>query len=149
MNPRKVLKSSLLAAVVLVLAWGRLSATPREPLALPPAGEVFAAPYDVVWDATLKGLGAVKPRIADKATGRIETEPFTFAYPVGSGIDGGTQVLSIALQITVRRAGDARTNVQVESLVHDALLSGFTPGPTNNPWSDLFARIRNALAIRP
>ncbi len=121
------------------------AAAARQPVALPQVGDTYAAPYDAVWNATLRSLGVVKPRVADKATGQIETEPFTFAYTVGAGLDAGTQVISVSFSIRVARAADNRTEVQVTPAIHDSFLSGFTPGPTNNPWQDLFARIRSNL----
>ncbi len=121
------------------------SAAPRQPVALPQVGSTYAAPYEAVWDATLRSLGVVRTRVADKATGRIETEPFTFAYTVGAGLDAGTQVISVSFRIQVVRAADNRTEVLVTPSIHDSFLSGFTPGPTNNPWQDLFARIRSNL----
>ncbi len=148
MNMRKLIGTLTMGMAALALAVGLSAAAPRQPVALPPVGASFAAPYDAVWDATLKGLGVVKLRVADKATGRIETEPFSFAYPIGSGQGGNTQVLWIALQIHVSQAGENRVNVRVEPQVHDALLHGFTPGPTNNPWADLFAKIAGQLPTR-
>ncbi len=123
-------------------------AAPSQPMALATVGDSFAAPYDAVWDATLRGLGVVKTTLADKATGRIETEPFSFVYTVGSGFQGGTQVISVSFKIQVVRAGENRTDLVVTPVIHDSLLSGFTPGPTNNPWLDLFARIHAQLSSR-
>lgn len=162
-----------MAAALLATPAAGCAGVPREPLALPPVGDSFAAPYDAVWDATLKNLGVLRLRVADKGTGRIETEPFPFAFVVGrrpgrphqavrlasrepdrirlaqDGSDGrATQVLWIAMLITVRRAGDNRTDVLVEPRVHDAFLMLFTPGPTNSPWGDLFAKIRSSLGGR-
>ncbi len=138
---------AILLAVAAVLALGAPgpATAAREPQVLAAVGDTFAAPYDAVWDATLKGLGAVKPRRADKATGQIETEVFPFVFGVGPGIDGGTQILWISFAITVAQAAGGRTHVQVQPRVHDALLNGFTPGPISNPWVDLFARIRGHL----
>jgi hypothetical protein len=101
----------------------------RQPMALAAVGDSFAAPYGAVWDATLRGLGVVKTTLADKAT----------------GFQGGTQVISVSFRIQVVRAGENRTDVVVTPFIHDSLLSGFTPGPTNNPWLDLFARMHNQL----
>ena len=145
----------------------------REPLVLPQVGDTFEAAYDAVWDATLRNLGVLKTPVADKATGRIETEPFPFAFTVGSapggarglvhraalgsapirlaqdGNDGkATQVLWFSMLITVRRAGANRTDVLVVPRIHESLLLGFTPGPTNSPWGDLFAKIRSSLGRR-
>ncbi len=132
----------------LALAAAGCTSVPFAPEALPSSSETFRAPYDAVWDATLKGLGIVKLRVIDKATGRIETEPFSFAFPIGSGQGGNTQVLWIALKIDVRQTGENRIAVRVEPQVHHALLYGFTPGPTNNPWVDLFGKIANQLGAR-
>lgn len=173
MNARNALRSLVVAAALLAVPVAGCAGMPREPEILPTVGDTFAAPYDAVWDATLKGLGVLKLLVADKAAGRIETEPFPFAFTVGraparprgpvhlasldppAGLlaqDGSdshaTQVLWIALHITVRRAGENRTDVLVEPRIHDRLVAGFTPGPTNNPWSDLFARIRSRLGTR-
>lgn len=147
MNPRKLLTSLAMGMAAVALAAAVSAASPRQPLALPQVGATFVAPYDAVWDATLKGLGILKLPVADKASGRIETEPFSFAFPIGSGQGGSTQVMWFSLKITVRQAGD-RTNLQVEPYVHDAFLQGFAPGPTNNPWADLFAKVATQLALR-
>ncbi|HEY7678571.1 MAG TPA: hypothetical protein VIG69_15970 [Candidatus Methylomirabilis sp.] len=170
MNARKILGTLAWVAAVLAAAAADPAAA-REPQVLPTVGDTFAAPYDAVWDATLRSLGVLKPLVADKATGRIETEVFPFTFfmtdapsrprePVrlasldagpallaqsGAGDNKPTQVLWISMRITVSRAGENRTDVQVEPRIHDSLLSGYTPGPTNNPWSDLFARIRGNL----
>lgn len=146
MNTKSPLVILLAAAAVLALCAPGPATAAREPLVLPTVGDRFAAPYDGVWDATLKGLGAVTLRRADKASGQIETEPFSFAFSVGPGIDGGTQVIWVSFAITVARAGEQQTHVQVQPRVHDALMNGFTPGPISNPWVDLFARIRGHLA---
>ena len=142
-------------AVLTIAAFGAVAvaavgvAAPRQPMALATVGDSFAAPYDAVWDATLKSLGVVKTSVADRSTGRIETEAFAFAYPLGGGSQGGgTQVIFVSFQIQVIRAADNRTDLQVVPRVHDSLLDGFTPGPTNNPWLDLFARIRTQLGVR-
>jgi len=145
MSGRKLFVAFTLGLAALPLAVAVTAAAARQPLALPQVGATFAAPYDAVWAATLRSLGIVKLPVADKATGRIETEQFSFAFPIGSGQGGNTQVLWIALRIEVSRAGNGRTNVRVQPLVHDALLYGLTPGPTNNPWADLFAKIRAQL----
>ncbi len=148
MNTRKLLGSLSLATAALALAVTVSSAAPRQPMALPLVGATFAAPYDGVWDATLKSLGVVKVPVADRATGRIETEAFPFAFPTAGGQGLATNVLWIAMRITVSRTGENSTTVQVEPLVHDALQAGFSPGPTNNPWADLFARIQERLGAR-
>ncbi len=147
MKLRRPVRSLGVANVGLTLALAACAAASRQPMALPQVGATFVAPYDAVWDATLKGLGILKLPVADKATGRIETEPFSFAFPIGSGQGGNTQVMWISLKITVRQAGD-RTNLQVAPYVHDALLEGFSPGPTNSPWADLFAKVASQLALR-
>ena len=148
----------------------------REPVVLPEVGDTFDAPYDAVWDATLRNLGVLKLAVADKAAGRIETEPFPFAFTVGKspaaperlvrpaawgpreasrlwlaqdGNDGkATQVLWFSMLITVRRAGATRTDVLVIPRIHESLLAGFTPGPYNSPWGDLFAKIHSFLGGR-
>lgn len=137
---------TVLAALAIAAAPG--AAAPRQPTALPQVGASFAASYDAVWDATLRGLGVVKLVVADKAAGRIQTEPYTFIYPTGPGQEGNTQILSVALHITVQREAQGRTTVQVIPHIHDSLLLGFTPGPTNNPWSDLFGKIATYLGAR-
>ena len=173
MSASKIIKRLALAAAVLVVAAVGPSAA-REPQVLPTVGDTFAAPYDAVWDATLRGLGVLKPLVADKATGRIETEQFPFNFVVGqapaprrgpvhlasadpaagllaeSGSGGArpTQIIWVALGITVSRAGENRTVVQVQPRIYDSLLTGYTPGPTNNPWSDLFARMHGYLGGR-
>jgi len=144
MRPRGLLTMLLVAAAALILSAGGSLAAARAPQVLPTVGETFAAPYDAVWEATLKGLGAVKAQLADKTRGQIETEDFPFAFAVGAGIDRGTQVIWVSFAIAVRADGQ-RTHVQVQPRVHHALLNGFTPGPISNPWVDLFARIRGHL----
>jgi hypothetical protein len=138
------------AGLLIGACWMGLAAcagvgAPARPMVLPQVGNTYAAPYDAVWTATLGSLGVVKTRVADKTTGQIATEPFTFAYTVGAGLDGATQVISVSFRIRVVRVADNRTEVQVTPVIHDSFLSGFTPGPTNNPWQDLFARIRSNL----
>ncbi len=150
MNPARRFSRLTVASAVIMLVAGGCASGPRSPEALPVVGDTFGASYDVVWDATLKSLGVLRLRVADKGTGRIETEPFTFTFSTGAGGQGGaTQVLWIALQITVLRSTADKTDVRVEPIVHDALLSGFLPGPTNNPWTDLFGKIRGQLGSRP
>ncbi len=148
MNPRKLFASVMIAVVTLAVVVAASAAAPRQPMALDQVGSTFAAPYDAVWDATLKSLGVLKMPVADQATGRIETEPFSFVFTTGSGQGGGTQVISVSFQINVIRSGDNRTDLQVVPRIHDALLFGFAPGPTNNPWLDLFARIQTRLGSR-
>lgn len=163
----------LLAVALLLPAAAPAAGRAREPLALPEVGDTFEAPYDAVWDATLKNLGVVKILVANKGAGRIETEPFPFNFTVGEAParraapvrlasrepvpvrlaqDGSdarpTQVLWIALHIRVIRAGESRTHLQVLPLVHDTLVPSFMPGPTNNPWVDLFGKIRTTLGLR-
>ncbi len=147
MKTRKLIGSLVPSVAALTLSVGVSAATAREPLVLPTVGSTYAASYDAVWDATLKSLGVLKLPVADKAGGRIETEAFTFPFVVGGSHTGSTQVIWVALRITVSRVADG-TVVQVEPRIEDSLLSGFTPGPTNNPWADLFARIRGHLGMR-
>jgi hypothetical protein len=148
MNARKLMGSLAWGVAAVVLAAAVAAAAPRQPMALPPVGATFASPYDAVWEATLGSLGVVKVPVADKAAGRIETEPFSFAAPIGGGLGIATNVVWIAMRITVARTSDNRTSVQVEPLVHDAFFPGVGFGPTNNPWADLFARIQGRLASR-
>ena len=147
MNARKLLGPLVMATAALALVAAVSAAAPRQPMALPAVGATFAAPYDAVWDATLKSLGVVKVLAAEKAAGRIETEPFPFAFVVGGSQNGNTQVIWVAMHITLSRAAEG-TAMQVEPRIHDDLFSGFTPGPTNNPWEDLFARVRGNLGVR-
>ena len=163
-----------MGAAILAAAVGGCAGVPRGPEILATVSETFAAPYDAIWDATLKSLGVVRLLVADKAAGRIETEVFTYTFfmtetPMppqgavllaslaprgvrlaqgGGGDNKPTQVVWIAMLITVSRAAENRTQVQVEPRIHYSLLAGFTPGPTNNPWVDLFAKIRSHLATR-
>lgn len=163
---------ALLAAALILGAGGAAAAS--DPQALPTAGDSFAAPYDAVWDAVLRNLGVVKLLVADKATGRIETEAFPYTFPVsrrpgfspeavrlaavgaararlaqeGGGDTRAMQVIWIAMRITVTRGGERLTHVQVEPFLHNQILQGFTPGPTNSPWGDLFAKVRSHLGLR-
>jgi hypothetical protein len=130
----------VLAATVAVCA-----AASREPTIIPTVAETYAAPYDAVWEATLKGLGAVKPVVAEKAQGRIESDVFSFRF--GFGEDAG-QIIWVSFAIAVNRADARDTTVQVQTRVHDMLLNGILPGPISNPWVDLFARIRGNLGLR-
>ena len=174
MKPRRALVSLGMAAAVLAATAAGCAGVPRAPQVLPTVSDTFAAPYDAVWDATLKNLGVVRLVVADKAAGRIETESFPYTYfmtnsprqPVGpvlfasldprdvllaqtgGGDNKATQVIWISMRITVSRIAENRTQMQVEPRIHDSLLTGFTPGPTNNPWVDLFAKIRSHLGIR-
>ncbi len=174
MKPRNVFGSLAMAAAVLAAAAAGCAGVPRGPQVLSAVSDTFAAPYDAVWDATLRSLGVVRPIVVDKAAGRIETEVFTYTFfmtdvptrPHGPVFlaslasqnvllaqDGGadnkpTQVVWIAMLISVSRVADNRTQVQVEPRIHHALLGGFTPGPTNSPWVDLFAKIRSHLGTR-
>jgi len=134
-------------AVVLVLAAAvaACAAVPREPLVLPAVAETYAAPYDAVWEATLKSLGAVKPVVAEKAQGRIESGVFSYRFGFA---DDASQIIWISFAITVSRTDARDTTVQVHTRVHDMLLTGILPGPISNPWVDLFARIRGNLGLR-
>ncbi len=134
--------SHLVALVAVTLAVHEGAAALREPVALPTVGATFGASYDTVWEAARGSLGVIRLPVVDKAQGRIESEPFSFAFPAAGN---ATQVLWVSLVITVSRADAQRTNVLVQTRVHDALLAGFMPGPTNNPWLDFFARIRTHL----
>ena len=176
MNSRKRPFDILAAAAILASGLAACASAPRQPVALPPVAETFPAAYDAVWDATLQSLGVIRVLVAQKGVGLIETEPFPFTYTVGrrgperqdapltltsngpggivlaqSGSGGSrpTQVVWIAMLITLSRTAPDATQVQVEPRVHDALIPGaFMPGPYNSPWGDLFARIRNALGHR-
>lgn len=138
---------AVVAAAALGLVSVGCAGVPRNPQVLPAATEDFAAPYAVVWDATLESLGVVKVRQFDPARGRVETEPFTFAFPIGSGIGGGTQVIHVSLAVTVTRADAQRTQVAVRPRVHAAFFPDVFPGPTNSPSADLLARIRSRLGL--
>jgi hypothetical protein len=134
------------SAVLLPAATVAACATvPREPLILPTVAETCAAFYDAVWEAALKNLGAVKPVVAGKAQGRIESDVFSFRFGFG---DDAAQTLWVSLAITVSRTDAQHTTVQVQTRVHDMLLTGPLPGPLHNPWVDLFARIRSHLGLR-
>ena len=141
---RHTLRLGLLIVAALILPG---PAAARAPQVLPAITAAFDASYDSVWDATLKSLGVVKVLTADKGQGRIETEPFPFRYQAGSGLDGGTQVIWVSFALRLTRGDGRQTLVQAEPRVHDALLAGFLPGPTNNPWQDLFVRIRSNLGV--
>ncbi len=134
-------------AVVLVLAATvtASAAASREPIILLTVAESYAAPYDAVWEATLKSLGAVKPVVAEKAQGRIESDEFSFRFGFG---DEASQIIWISFAITVSGTDARSTAVQVQTRVHDMLLNGILPGPISNPWVDLFARIRGNLGLR-
>jgi hypothetical protein len=177
MNARKRLSLIFSAAAILGWSLAGCASAPRQPVLLPPVAETFPAPYDAVWDATMQSLGVIRVLTAQKGAGLIQTEPFPFTYTVGSnaperhdaplvlassdpggiilaqgGGSGGprpTQVVWIAMHITVSRTAPDATQVQVEPRVHHELIPGaFMPGPYNSPWGDLFARIRNALGRR-
>lgn len=137
-SPRWVL------AAALTLAGAGCAGVPREPEALPSVMETFAAPYELVWEATLASLGALKLPVADKAAGRILTEPFstTVAQP---GV-GTTQVLWVALLVDVRPLEDGGTQVRVEPRVHHAFHGEERPGALT--WGSLFARIEERLSRR-
>ena len=148
MRIRNVLGLLVMGMVALVSVAAVCSAAPRQPIALPAVGTTFAAPYDVVWDATLKSLGVLKLPVADKPGGLIETQVYPFNFVVGGSQNGNTQVIWVVLRITLSRAGEDRTTVQVEPRIVDSLFGEATPGPTNNPWADLFARIQERLGGR-
>jgi hypothetical protein len=134
------------AALLLLAATVAACATvPREPLILPTVVETYAVPYDVVWEATVRSLGAVKPIVAAKAEGRIESD--VFSYQFGFANDA-SQIIWVSVAIAVSRTDAQHTAVQVQTRVHDMLLVGILPGPLKNPWVDLFARIRGNLGLR-
>jgi len=148
MKTRKTVGAIALGLAVVTVGLTAAAAAPRQPMPLPTVGNTFTGTYDAVWDATLKSFGVVKIVAADKATGRIETEPYPFNYSIAPGLNGSTQVIWVSMRVTVARTADNQTSLQVEPLIHDSLVSGFTPGPTNNPWQDLFGRIRGNLGVR-
>lgn len=148
MKTRKLFGTITLGIAALSVAVAVAAAAPRQPMPLPQVADTLAGSYDAVWDATLKSFGVVKITTADKATGRIETEAYPFNYSIGPGVPGGTQVIWVSMRVTVARTTDNRTTIQVVPFIHDSLVSGFTPGPTNNPWQDLFGRIRGNLGAR-
>lgn len=149
MRSQKIFGQLMLAVIVVGLFAAPSFAVPREPVALPQVGVTFPSPYDRVWDAVVRSLGVVNLMVADKASGRIETEPFVFAFPTSSGQGLSTQVLWITMTITVRPDGNTQATVLVDPRVHDALFLGFTPGPTNNPWADLFGKVADRLHATP
>jgi hypothetical protein len=102
----------------------------------------FSAPYEAVWDATLRSLGAVKPFIVQRERDFIESDPFFFCFPIGSE---ASQSIMVSLSITLRRVHAGHTSVQVQPRVHFMIYDGILPGPVHNPWLDLFARIRGNL----
>ncbi len=145
MDGMRSLKHLMMATGILFLVATEALAVTREPLVLPTVGDTIDAPYDAVWDASLKSLGVLQLTLLDKAAGRIQTEPFTFVSGFGNE---ATQVIWVSLDVTVRQVDSQHTNIQVEPRVHDWLLLGPMPGPTNNPWLDFFARIRSHLGVR-
>ncbi len=141
MNARKPLVCLLVVSVMVLM--GRVSATAaREPLVLPMVTDSFSAPYDAVWDATLRSLRAVKPFIVEKERGFIESDPFFFYFPFASE---ASQSIMVSLAITLRSVDAGHTIVQVQPRVYFMIYDGVLPGPINNPWADLFARIRGDL----
>ena len=146
-GPRPYRRRIACGAVVLVLAAtvAASAAASREPLILPTVTETYAAPYDAVWEATIKSLGAVKPVVAEKAQGRIESGVFSYRFGFA---DDASQIIWISFAITVSGTDARSTAVQVQTRVHDMLLTGILPGPISNPWVDMFARIRGNLGLR-
>ncbi len=144
MNGMRSLKHFVMATGILFLMATEALAVTREPLVLPTVGDTIDAPYDAVWGASLKSLGVLQLPLVDKATGRIDTEPFTFVFGFGND---ATQVIWVSLDVTVRPVDSQHTNIQVRPRVHHSLLLGVRPGPTNNPWLDFFARIRSRLGV--
>ena len=131
----------LLVSVTILI--GLPSAAPaRDPISLPEVSETFQAPYDAVWEATLKSLGAAKPFIAEKERGFIESDLFFYYFPFGSE---ASQSIMFSLAITLRRADAQHTAVWVQPRVFFMIYDGVLPGPTNNPWADFFARLRTNL----
>jgi hypothetical protein len=148
MRAQKRFRFVAMGVSLLALAAMVSSAAARQAMPLPTVGASFAAPYDRVWDATLQSMGIVKLLVADKATGRIQTEPYSFSYFIGGPNGGSTQAIQVALQIEVRETPGSGVTVQVSPEYSSLLFGGFTPGPTNNPWADLFARIADRLRVR-
>jgi hypothetical protein len=136
-----------LLAVVATVLLARASAAPaRDPLVLPAVTEVYPASYDAVWDATVLSLGyLVNPMAADKAKGVLQTDQFFYSFPVGTE---SSQTILVKLVVTLRRADVQRTTVQAQPYVLSMTLDGILPGPTNNPWSDFFGRLRTNLKGR-
>ncbi len=141
MNAGKLLECLLLTSAVVLAAHPSATAA-REPLVLPMVTDSFSAPYDSVWDATLRSLGAVKPFIVEKERGFIESDPFFFYFPFAAE---ASQSIMLSLAITLRRVDAGHTIVQVQPRVYFMIHDGVLPGPVNNPWADLFARIRGDL----
>ena len=144
MNAGKLLASLLMTSAV-VLAAQTSPTGAREPLLLPMVADTFPAPYDAVWDATLKSLGAAKPFIVQKERDLIESDLFFFTFPIGSEAN---QSMMLSLAITLRRVDAGHTIVQVQPRVQFMIYDGVLPGPVNNPWADLFARIQERLGGR-
>jgi hypothetical protein len=144
MNARRLLGSLLLTSAA-VLAAHPSATEAREPLVLPMVADSFSAPYDAVWDATLRSFGTVKPFIAEKERGFIESDLFFFYFPFASE---ASQSIMLSLAITLRRVDAGHTIVQVQPRVYSMVYDGILPGPINNPWADLFARIRDTLGPR-
>ncbi len=119
---------------------------PLYPDVLPAYEETFRAPYEMVWDATLRSLGIVPIRVADKSAGRIETDVYVFVFSVQNGGARPTQAIWADLTIQVRPIAPEATHVAVQARVHNALLRGFFPGGSiNTPWADMFAKIHAYL----
>ena len=143
--------------ILVALGMAACAGVPRPPEVLPTVADSFPAPYDAVWDATVRSLGVVKLLVADKAGGRIETEAFPFNYVVGeapsrpdgpirlaalaphggflaqdsSGGGGGvraTQVVWISMHIALNRMGADRTQVQVTPTITTRCSRGSRPG---------------------
>ncbi len=126
-----------------------------------------------MWNATLRSLGIVPIRVADKAAGRIETDVYVFVFPVGKAVPfahttrlaglgadnltlaqvggGGnlpTQAIWATLSIQVRSLAPRATAVDIQTHINHALHYGLYPGGSDiapGPWADVFSRIRAQL----
>lgn len=131
-----------LVMAAMVLTAHASAAAAREPLVLPTVTDAFPAPFEIVWEATVRSLAAAPPVLADKAQGRIESGPFFFRFRSGTHV---SQAVLVSLVITLSRADAQHTTVQVQPRVYFMLYDGVLPGPMNNPWADLIASIRDNL----
>ena len=141
MRIRKSHRCFLVIAAMVLTAHASAAAA-REPLVLPAVTDAFPAPFEIVWEATLRSLAAAPPTLADKAQGRIESDPFFFRFRSGTRV---SQAVLVSLVITLSRADAQHTTVQVQPRVYFMLYDGVLPGPMNNPWADLIASIRDNL----
>ncbi len=141
MNARKLVACLLVVSAMVLMASASATAA-REPLVLPMVTDAFSAPYEVVWEATLRSLGTAPPALVDNPQGRIESDPFFFYFPFGTRVSQG---ILVSLAITLNRVDAQHTTVQVQPRVYFMIYEGVLPGPVNNPSADLFVRIRGNL----